>query len=152
MARPKTKEELIEAAEVHFDKLWKLIDSMPEEALTTEFDFSSDIKKREQHWARDKNLRDVLVHLYEWHQLLLKWINNNMNGYGADFIPEPYTWKTYGEMNKAFWRMHQNTKLENAKKMLKKSHRDSLTLIKKFSDEALFTKRYLIDTVDITLM
>lgn len=80
MGRPTTKDELIEAAEINFDKLLKLIDSMSEEALNTEFNFSSDVNKKEQHWARDKNLRDVLVHLYEWHQLLIKWVNANING------------------------------------------------------------------------
>ncbi len=142
MARPKTKDELIEAALVNFDKLWKLIYSMPEEALNTEFDFSGDVKKKEQHWARDKNLRDVLVHLYEWHQLLINWVNANMSRKETDFLPEPYTWKTYGEMNRKLWNAHQGTKLEKSKKMLKKSHKDSLALIQKFSDDELFTKKH----------
>lgn len=142
MARPKTKEELIQAAHVSFDKLLKLIDSMPEVALNQEFDFSSDAKKKEQHWARDKNLRDVLVHIYEWHLLLIKWVISNSEGNEANFIPEPYTWKTYGEMNVEFWKSHQNTKLESAKKMLRKSHSDLLELVQNFSDEQLFTKKY----------
>ena len=142
MPRPKTKDELIEAAEANFGKLWKLIDSMSEEALNTEFNISSDVKKKEQHWARDKNLRDVLIHLYEWHQLLIKWVNSNIDGKEAGFLPEPYTWKTYGEMNQKLWNAHQGTKLEKSKKILKKSHKDSLALIQKFSDEELFTKKY----------
>ncbi|WP_394364849.1 ClbS/DfsB family four-helix bundle protein [Porphyromonas circumdentaria] len=28
-------------------------------------------------WSLDKKLRDVFVHLYEWHQLLLNWVKNN---------------------------------------------------------------------------
>jgi hypothetical protein len=47
---------------------------MSEEALNTEFDFSADASKKEQHWSRDRNLRDVLLHLYEWHQLFNKWV------------------------------------------------------------------------------
>ena len=42
MPRPKTKDDLLIAA------------------------------KKEAHWSRDKNVRDVLIHLYEWHQLMLK--------------------------------------------------------------------------------
>jgi hypothetical protein len=45
---------------------------------------------KEAHWKRDKNLRDVLVHLYEWHQLLLNWFNSNQNGDTKTFLPEPY--------------------------------------------------------------
>jgi len=142
MARPKTKEELIEAAGVNFDKLWKLIDSMSEKVLNTEFDFSDDLKKKEAHWKRDKNLRDVLIHLYEWHQLLLNWIKSNIDGNKIDFLPKPYTWKTYGEMNIEFWEKHQNTKIEDAKKMLKESHENVLFLIQNFSNEELFSKQY----------
>ena len=80
MARPKTKNELLEAAALNYDKLLKLIDSMTEIELSTEFDFSSDVTKKEAHWKRDKNLRDVLMHLHEWHLLLLEWIKNRENG------------------------------------------------------------------------
>lgn len=142
MGRPKTKSELIEAADVHFEKLWKLINTMTEVELTSEFDFSDDEKKKERHWARDKNLRDILVHLYEWHQLLLKWIDSNMSGDETDFLPAPFTWKTYGDMNEVLWKMHQSTQLGNAKNMLRQSHKDALALVQTFSDEELFTKKY----------
>ena len=39
MARPKTKNELLEATALNYDKLLKLIDSMTEIELSTEFDF-----------------------------------------------------------------------------------------------------------------
>ena len=42
MARPQTKKDLIEAAELNYGKLLKLIASMTEIELNTEFDFSSD--------------------------------------------------------------------------------------------------------------
>lgn len=142
VARPKNKEDLVEAATENFSKLWLLIESMPEEILNTDFDFTSDPKKKEAHWGRDKNLRDILIHLYEWHQLLLNWISNNMTGNHSDFLPKPYSWKTYGDMNMEFWKKHQKTPLEDAEKMLKQSHEKALELVQTFSDEALFTKQY----------
>ena len=140
MPRPTTKTELLKAAEENYSKLNKLIASLTEEQLSTPFDFSGDGKKKEAHWRRDKNLRDVLVHLYEWHSLLLSWVAANGNGESKPFIPEPYNWKTYGEMNVEFWKKHQSTSLEKAKEMLEKSHADTLALAEKFSDEELFTK------------
>ena len=47
---------------------------MSEKEMNTEFDFSGDPSKKERHWGRDKNLRDIWVHLYEWHQMLLKFV------------------------------------------------------------------------------
>lgn len=66
-------------------------------------------KKKEAHWKRDKNLQDVLIHLYEWHQLLLNWIHANQNGHRKPFIPAPYNRKTYGDLNAEFWKKHQST-------------------------------------------
>lgn len=140
MARPTTKEDLIISAKENYEKLNELISKLSEKELNTPFDFSADVKKKEAHWKRDKNLRDILIHLYEWHMLILNWVNSNQNGEEKPFIPKPYNWKTYGDMNVEFWKKHQNTPLEKAKKMLNKSHKDVLVLAEKFSNKELFSK------------
>ena len=77
MGRPTTKSDLISAAGEKYEKLNALIAALTGEELSTPFDFSGDEKKKEAHWERDKNLRDVLIHLYEWHKLLLNWVHAN---------------------------------------------------------------------------
>ena len=91
MPRATTKTELIAAANDQWNKMWKLIDSVLCGAESLVFNFPDDPKLKEAHWQRDKNLRDVLVHLYEWHRLLLDWTEANMNGEEKPFLPEPYT-------------------------------------------------------------
>lgn len=140
MPRPKTKDELLSAAEDNYKKLLDIIRGMSEKELLTPFDFSGDASKKEAHWNRDKNLRDVLAHLWEWHQLLIKWFSENINGNNIPFLPEPYNWKTYGDMNIEFWKKHQKTGLEDIKKQLGKSHEDIVDIIKSLSDDDLFTK------------
>jgi len=140
MPRPATKQDLIQAANENFEKIWKLIDSMPIEVQNAEFNFSN-IKKAEAHWQRDKNLRDVLVHLYEWHQLSLRWVAANQEGEERSFLPEPYTWKTYGQMNVMFWEKHQKTSYDEAKKMLLASHQQVLSLAETFTNDELFAKK-----------
>jgi len=132
MARPTTKQELIMAANGQFEELWKLVDSMSEEKQNATFSFED----------RDKNLRDVLVHLYEWHLLLLHWAEANKKGNTVNFLPEPYNWKTYPQMNVGFWEKHQATPLEDAKTLLRDSHSKAIALIKSFTDEELFTKKH----------
>lgn len=142
MPRPATKTDLIAAANERFDKMWALIESMTEDELNMPFEFGDDPKDKEVHWKRDKNLRDILVHLYEWHQLLLNWIDSNRNGNHIPFLPEPYNWKTYGDMNMKFWEKHQSTPYEDAKKMLLQSHKEVLAIIEGFSNEELFEKQH----------
>lgn len=132
MARSTNKQDLIIAANSQFEKLWKLIDTMPKEKQQASFSFED----------RDKNLRDVLIHLYEWHQLLLNWIRSNQAGNTANFLPEPYNWKTYPAMNVEFWKKHQTTPLEEAVALVKGSHADVMKLIESFTDEELFTKKF----------
>ena len=144
MARATTKTDLIIAANGQFGKLFTMIDSMTEEEQNATFAFGDDFlqKQKEMHWTRDKNLRDVLVHLYEWHQLLLNWISANRNGEQKPFLPEPYNWKTYPAMNVELWKKHQDTALTDAKKMLKESHSTVMNLIESFSNDKLFAKMF----------
>ena len=140
MARATTKTDLIIAANEQFDKLWKLIDTMSEKQQNTEFSSEMAAADKETHWGRDKNVRDVLVHLYEWHQLLLNWINSNRNGKTKPFLPDPYNWKTYPTMNVEFWKKHQSTPLIEAKKMLTESHKNVMALIDTLSNDELFAR------------
>lgn len=138
MGRPTSKSELISAATANYEELNQIISAMTEKELSTPFEFGE--QKKEAHWKRDKNLRDVLIHLYEWHQLVLNWVTSNRNGDFKPFLPEPYNWKNYGKLNEFFWKKHQNTTLEEAKELLKQSHKEVMNLAQGFTNEELFTK------------
>ena len=76
MPRPHNKEDLLKAALENYESLMSLIDGLSEKELSTPFDFSNQPSKKEAHWGRDKNVRDVLIHLYEWHQLMIQFVHN----------------------------------------------------------------------------
>jgi hypothetical protein len=151
MSRATTKTDLIIAANGQFDKLWKLLESMSAERLNAPFCPEMAAAGKEAHWGRDKNVRDVLVHLYEWHQLLLHWIKANRNGTAKPFLPEPYNWKTYPAMNAELWKKHQNTPLADAMTMLKESHQEVMSLIDEFTSDELFAKQSFTWTGTSTL-
>lgn len=140
MSRAATKEDLITAATKNFEKLTAIINELTPKELAAEFVFAADDKHKQAHWSRDKSLRDVLTHLYQWHQLLLNWVTANQNGDKKPFIPAPYNWKTYGSMNMEFWEMHQSTPQDKAMQMLLQSHNQVLALAQGFSSEELFSK------------
>ncbi len=132
MARPTTQTQLLEQSEANYNKLLELINSMTTEEQEKTFAFED----------RDRNIRDVLVHLYEWHQLLIGWVKSNQSGITTSFLPEPYNWKTYPQMNMELWQKHQDTSYSKSIELIKKSHWDVMLLIKQYSDEELFTKKY----------
>ena len=153
MPRPQNKADLIALAEKNYDELLKFIDSMSEDEKNTPFDFSS-LNKKEAHWSRDRNVRDVICHLTEWHKLLLKFVAENMKGEKGgksenkkpaivyQFLPEPYSWKNYGDMNRAIWQSCQNITTENALAGFAESHRKVLELARSFSNDELFEKKH----------
>lgn len=151
MGRATTKPDLIGAANEQFEKLWKLIGSMTEEQRHAPLRFGENFSQKEAHWKRDKNLRDVLVHLYEWHQLLLHWVAANQNGEAKPFLPEPYNWKTYGQMNVALWEKHQSTPYGEAEAMLRASHDHVMKRVESLTDEELFESGRLPWTGNSTL-
>lgn len=132
MPRPKSKEELLTFSNQQFDKLNTFIDSFTPEQKTNTFQFED----------RDRNVRDVLTHLYEWHLLLINWIESNLRKEEKHFLPDGYTWKTYGGLNQEFFKKHQTTSLEEATTLLKDSHERALNVIETLSNEELFTKKY----------
>ncbi len=150
MPRPKTKQDLCRDAAEQYKRMWDMIDGMSDELQNATFHYGAEAGK-EAHWGRDKNIRDVLVHLYEWHMLLLNWVAANQAGNPQPFLPAPYSWASYGDMNVGFWQMHQNTSYAAAKQMVQTSHEKVMQLIEGFSDEELFTKNHFTWTGGSTL-
>ena len=64
MPRPTNKIDLLNASETNFKKLLSLVESLSEAQQEAKFDFED----------RDRCVRDVLAHLYEWHLLLINFM------------------------------------------------------------------------------
>lgn len=139
MARPTTKTDLIQTGSDTYNKMMELLNSIPLEKVTLPFTFDVE-KEKQAHWKRDKNVRDVLIHLYEWHELVLDWVHSNQTGTSKQFLKEGYNWKTYGDMNVEFWEKHQDTTYERALSLLSESHEKVMNLANHFSNNELFSK------------
>lgn len=151
MPRPTTKNDLIQASDEQFNKLTTLLSELTEAEKEQTFDWSSQKTGPEAHWERDQNVKDVLIHLYEWHQLLLKWVNANQNNNPQPFLPAPYNWRSYGEMNVEFTKKHQATTTKEAEELLNNSHQEVMAIIESFDNDALFSKKYFDWTGTSTL-
>ncbi|MBC1345019.1 ClbS/DfsB family four-helix bundle protein [Listeria welshimeri] len=132
MAKPTTKAELIQQSTEKYQQLNDLIDSIPEEKRYLAFSFED----------RDKNIRDVVVHLHEWHNMALEWYGIGMSGKKPFMPAEGYTWRTTPELNQMIWKKYQETDLKQARKLLDETHNKEMRLIAVHSDEELFTKKF----------
>lgn len=132
MPRPTTKADLLAASHDSFAKVLGLVEAMSPEKREATFAFED----------RDRCVRDVLVHLHEWHHLLVTWVEANMGGHERAFLPDGYTWTTYAPLNVAFRDKHAETTLDEALALVQASRVRVRQLIEEFSDEELFTKKH----------
>ncbi|MGL5406433.1 MAG: ClbS/DfsB family four-helix bundle protein [Propionibacteriaceae bacterium] len=142
MPRPQTKTELLKQSTETFERVQQLLTSMSDAAISVSFSNEIATMGSQAHWNRDKNVRDVLIHLYEWHQLLLRWVSAHRAGLDQPFLPAPYTWRNYAQLNQDFWEKHQVTTYAEALALLAASHRDVTDLINLYTDDELFTKAH----------
>ena len=145
MANPTTKQVLLVSMADGYAKLCEQIAKMSDEEKTKTFDFSSDPKKCGVRWQYDRCLRDLLIHLHEWQVLMRVFVQNIRDGRPKDYLPDEYR-RNYHEMDKMLVEKHQDTSLEEAKRLLALTQEEMLRLTESFTEEELFTKGYYKNT------
>ena len=134
MARPTSKKDLLELGEENFEKLFALIDSFSKEEQRAEYIFDNN---------RDKNIRDILVHLHHWHLMVMEWYKVGMSGEKPDIPAKGYNWRTLPALNKEIWEKYQDKTFDEAVELLKSSHKDIRKIIEHHTNDELFErKRY----------
>lgn len=134
MAKPVTKKELLDLSKKGYDKIIKMIDKMPP-------------LERAKEWKtkdRDKNVRDVIYHLYAWHQLMLGWMRIFEEGGHPHLPKEGYTWDMLNELNHEIWLEAQMHDFNDTMLLFENSHNEAMYLIESLSQEAIFTPYYKV--------
>jgi len=129
--RPNSKEDLLIISQQKYNDLLTLVSSFSIEESAIDFGFDH----------RDKNIRDILAHLYHWHGLFLTWYELGMGGEKPEMPSSGFTWKTTVDLNKVIWGQYQDTSLQEIKKLLDDSFSDVHELIKKHTNEELSEKK-----------
>jgi hypothetical protein len=91
--------------------------------------------------GRDRNVRDVLTHLHEWHLMMQDWYKVGMAGKKPAIPREGYTFQTLPAMNRVIWEKYQKTAPTKAFDLIRQSHTDVMNLARKHTDDELFTKK-----------
>ncbi len=131
MPRPQDKQTLLALGQANFDKLMTLVQEFTDEELHAEFQFET----------RDRNVRDTLVHLHEWHLMMMEWYRVGMGGAKPEMPAPGYTWKTLPDLNLEIWKKYQQTSLNEGMALLKQSFQQIRKLIEKQNDPELFEKK-----------
>ena len=131
MPKPKSKAELVSASQRNFEKLISFIDALPDDQQETHF----------PEGTLNRNIRDVLAHLYHWQLMFLDWYRVGMLGEKPEMPMKGYTWRDTPKLNQMIWKKYQLTTLNQAKVLLSDSHEVLSLIIQKHSEEELFVKK-----------
>jgi len=127
-----TKQQLLTEAEEQFQTLLNFIHTIPAKKRT----FSIETTKR------NKNFRDVLMHLYEWHAMLERWYREGMDGDTPEMPAPGFKWRQLDKLNDQIRDNYDHIKLSQAIKKVTLSHHRIFQLIEQHTDEQIFTKQY----------
>ena len=132
MPRPQSKIELEKLAKDNYQKLQLFVEGLSEEQKNEEF----------PQGTMNRNIRDVIGHLYHWHLLFLTWYETGMKGEKPKMPKEGYTFADTPRLNREIWQQCQVVSLEKMLKMFEKTHQIIFKIIENHTDEELFTKKY----------
>jgi len=129
MARPSDKDALLRASQDAINRLFLLIETVPEGERV-----SPGVNGQ---WS----IKDVLAHLHAWHNLMETWYREGMAGRKPAMPAPGYTWRTTPDLNESIFQEHRHEVMESVVGNLQKSHKLMHALIEAHSNEELFTKK-----------
>ncbi|HBX66240.1 MAG TPA: hypothetical protein DEG32_08795 [Balneolaceae bacterium] len=130
MPRPKSKQELEELSNENFSRLLGYISTLSEEERNQEF----------PPGTLNRNIRDILAHLHEWHLMMLNWYEIGMSGKKPEMPAKGYTWKMTSELNHEIQKKFSSTPLTEVESLLRTSFSNLQSIINKHTNEELFDK------------
>ncbi|SNZ01135.1 ClbS/DfsB family four-helix bundle protein [Flagellimonas pacifica] len=131
MARPKTKEELLNLSSFNFKKLNNYIDSFSRGEQEKDF----------PEGTMNRNIRDVLAHLHHWHLMFFEWYTIGMDGKKPHIPAHGYNWRTLPELNREIREDYLSISLDEVRERFNGSHQKTMDLITEHTCEELFQKK-----------
>ncbi len=89
----------------------------------------------------NRNIRNVLGHLYLWQEMFLNWYKIGMQGEKPALPKESYTFADTPKLNHEIWENNQNILLNEMLILFQNSFQKVYSSIKKHTDDELFTKK-----------
>jgi len=139
MSKPTTKTQIIEAAETERAALEQLLASLTPEQMTQ--------PNAMGNWSA----KDVLAHLIEWEQMVIKWYEIGAKGKVPAVPSEEYNWGQLPQLNHAIYLKHRDRSLADVQKDFKASYKKTMKLIQDIPEKVMFTRGHYAWTKNNTL-
>ena len=126
MPRPFTKAQILSESRKEHDALDQLLETLTPEQMTCPGVLGE--------WS----VKDVLAHLYEWEQMVLRWYEAGKRGETPAVPSEDYKWSQLPALNQHIFETYRDQPLNEMLAMYRESHRKVMETIERLSEEDLF--------------
>jgi uncharacterized protein (TIGR03083 family) len=128
MPRPTTKHALLEMMQRERTALEQLLAELSPEQMT------------ESGIVGEWSVKDVLAHLLEWEQMVLRWHSAGLKGKVPVTPSAEFNWAQLPQLNQRIFEKHCNRTLAEIQKEFAASYKKTRKTIEGLSDEDLFTR------------
>lgn len=139
MPRPTTKKQLLESIEAEQKALDQLLAGLSPAQMT------------QPGVVGEWSVKDVLAHLLEWQDLVLKWYVAGIKGKVPVTPSEEFNWGQLPELNQQIYEKHRDKPLADTERAFRSSYRKTVNTIQIISEEDLFTRGRYAWTKNTTL-
>jgi len=137
--RPTTKPQLLAQAREEFDALTATINPLTSEQIT------------EPGTVGEWSIKDVVAHLTEWAQMVMRWYAAGKKGETPQTPAEGYTWQQIPALNQRIYEQHRDDPLDEALANFHTTHAAIVDMISGIDNEELFTSKVYQWTKSTTL-
>lgn len=139
MTKPTTKNQILETAQTERAALEELLSTLTAEQITQPNAIGE--------WA----IKDVLSHLTEWEQMVIKWYEMGEKGLVPAVPSEEYNWAQLPQLNYSIYRKFCDKSLADIQESFKSSYEKILKTIQNIPENVLFTRGHYKWTRNNTL-
>jgi hypothetical protein len=129
MARPQTKQELIEVILSEREKLLKALALLTDEQMT--------LSGACGEWRT----QDILTHLVDWEQRVLGWYQAGLRGETPKTPDENYNWRQLPALNQTIYEKYYDLSPDEARKLFENSYEETLAAVRAMPEDDLFTPK-----------
>jgi hypothetical protein len=130
MPKPTTKSQLLMEIQKEWDVLGKFLATLTSEQMTQPGAIGE--------WSS----KDVLAHLAEWQRMCLDWYNAGLRGETPHLPAEGFKWNQMPALNQKIFEKYRDQPLEYVLDFFQTSHRQTLEVVQRLSEEELFQPGY----------
>lgn len=128
MPRATTKSQLLDDGKKGHEALLKIIATLTHEQMVQ--------AGPEGDWS----VKDILAHLTEWEQMVLRWIAASKRGEKPAVPGEGYKWIQIPALNQAIYDKFKNCALDEVMARFHASYQETRDMIESIPEEELFTR------------